>query len=63
LGRDADTIGAIVGSLAGVYGGENAIPDDWKGRVRASTGKCIGFVEGQVIADVADQLVERGALA
>jgi ADP-ribosylglycohydrolase len=60
LGRDADTIGAIVGSLAGAYGGDNAIPDDWKRRVRASTGKCIGFVKGRVIADVADQLAERG---
>jgi ADP-ribosylglycohydrolase len=63
LGRDADTIGAIVGSLAGVYGGDNAIPDDWKQHVPASTGKCIGFVAGRVIADVADQLAERGALA
>jgi ADP-ribosylglycohydrolase len=59
LGRDADTIGAIVGSLAGVYCGENAIPEDWRRRVRASTGKCIGFVGGRVIADVADQLVQQ----
>src|SRR5207244_1109013 len=56
LGRDADTIGAIVGSIAGVYGGDDAIPADWKRRVRTSTGKCIGFVAGRVIADMADQL-------
>jgi ADP-ribosylglycohydrolase len=60
LGRDADTIGAIVGSLAGAYGGDDAIPTDWKRRVRASTGKCIGFVAGRMIADVADDLAERG---
>ncbi len=59
LGRDADTIGAITGSLAGCYGGENAIPEDWARRVTASMGKCIGFVGGRVIADVADQLVGR----
>ena len=57
LGRDADTIAAIVGSLAGVYGGEEAIPADWRRRVHTSTGKCIGFVSGQVITDIADQLV------
>lgn len=58
LGRDADTIGAIVGSLAGASGGEDEIPDDWKRRVSASTGRCIGFVSGWPIADIADQLAE-----
>jgi ADP-ribosylglycohydrolase len=60
LGRDADTIAAIVGSLAGVYSGEDAIPDDWKRRVHKSTGKCIGFVSGMVVTEVADQLVAQG---
>ncbi len=59
LGRDADTIGAIVGSLAGVFSGEAAIPEDWKQRIHASTGKCIGFVGGQIITEVADRLVAR----
>ncbi len=57
LGRDADTIGAIVGSLAGAYGGEDAIPPAWRARVQASTGKCIGFIAGRAITDIADQLV------
>ncbi len=61
LGRDADTIGAIVGSLAGACGGVDTIPDDWKRRVSVSSGKCIGFVAGRGIAETADQLVERGA--
>lgn len=58
LGRDADTIGAIVGSLAGAYGGEDAIPAAWHARVQASTGKCIGFIAGRAITAIADQLVE-----
>ena len=59
LGRDADTIGAIVGSLAGAYNGRDAIPDSWAARVQVSTGKCIGFVAGQAIEDVAARLVQK----
>lgn len=29
LGDDADTVGAVAGSLAGAYYGVNGIPDDW----------------------------------
>lgn len=58
LGRDADTIGAIVGSLAGAYGGVEAIPAEWRARVRESTGYCIGFVAGQDIGEVADLLAQ-----
>jgi ADP-ribosylglycohydrolase len=58
LGRDADTIGAIVGSLAGAYGGEETIPAAWRARVQAATGRCVGFIAGRAITDVADQLVE-----
>ena len=59
MGRDADTIGAIVGSLAGAYGGEDAIPKSWRARVQASTGKCIGFIAGRQITDMADTLAEQ----
>jgi ADP-ribosylglycohydrolase len=65
LGRDADTIGAIVGSLSGAYQGADAIPADWRARVQASTGQCIGFIAGRSIEAMADKLcdqaVERGA--
>lgn len=61
LGRDADTIGAIVGSLAGAYGGREAVPTDWARRVAVSAGKCIGFVAGQDLETVAGQLVDKGA--
>jgi ADP-ribosylglycohydrolase len=66
FGRDADTIGAIVGSLAGAYGGDDAIPAAWKQRVHTSTGACIGFVAGQEIAAIgealADQALRKGGL-
>jgi ADP-ribosylglycohydrolase len=59
FGRDADTIGAIVGSLAGAYGGEEVIPLAWRTRVHASTGACIGFVANRAITEIADALVQR----
>jgi len=30
LGRDADTVGAIYGQLAGAFYGVESIPEDWK---------------------------------
>lgn len=59
LGRDADTIGAIVGSLAGAYGGVDAIPPEWARRAAVSPGKCIGAVAGTNIAVMAERLVDR----
>jgi ADP-ribosylglycohydrolase len=59
LGRDADTIGAIVGSLAGAYGGVDAIPPEWAARAEVAPGKCIGAVAGVDIAAMAARLVDR----
>jgi len=58
LGRDADTIGAIVGSLAGAYGGRRAIPHAWAERVQTVPGKCIGFLAGQRIETAAHGLAD-----
>ena len=58
LGRDADTIGAIVGSLAGVYGGVDAIPPAWVARTQVSPGKCIGFVSSVNLQELAARLVD-----
>ena len=57
LGRDADTIGAIVGSLAGAYCGRDALPPEWIARATLSPGKCIGFVAGTNFEQVAERLV------
>ena len=37
LGRDADTIGAMVGGIAGVLSGIEGIPEAWTGRVLSTT--------------------------
>jgi ADP-ribosylglycohydrolase len=59
LGRDADTIGAIVGSLAGAYGGVEAIPAAWARRTQVAAGTCIGVVAGVQISEIASQLVDH----
>jgi ADP-ribosylglycohydrolase len=59
LGRDADTIGAIVGSLAGAYCGVDSIPEAWAKRAEAAPGKCIGVVAGLDITEMAGRLVDR----
>jgi ADP-ribosylglycohydrolase len=60
LGRDADTIGAMAGALAGAFGGRDAIPDDWAARATLSPGKCIGFVAGLNIESLARELLAQG---
>jgi ADP-ribosylglycohydrolase len=59
LGRDADTIGAIIGGLAGAYGGADAIPADWARRAQVASGTCIGVVSGMDIREIAGRLVDR----
>jgi ADP-ribosylglycohydrolase len=58
LGRDADTIAAIVGSLAGAYSGEDAIPAAWRERALLAPGKCIGFVADTRLDDIAARLID-----
>jgi ADP-ribosylglycohydrolase len=59
FGRDADTIGAISGILAGARLGASAIPEEWRSKVRTASGVCLGAVAGVEIQDVARRLVER----
>lgn len=59
FGRDADTIGAISGILAGALLGAGAIPSAWRERVRVGSGVCLGAVAGVDIRDVAARLVAR----
>ena len=60
IGRDADTIGAIVGSLAGSHVGASKIPAEWRERVKVSQGKSIGFISNKSIAAMAEDLVRKG---
>ncbi|GAA0914272.1 hypothetical protein GCM10009560_07510 [Nonomuraea longicatena] len=57
LGRDADTIGAIAGAMAGAGQGESGVPARWAARIGPATGACLPVVAGRHVLDVADELV------
>jgi ADP-ribosylglycohydrolase len=57
LGRDADTIGAIAGAVAGAGQGESGVPARWAARIGPATGTCLPVVAGRHVLDVADELV------
>ena len=56
FGRDADTIGAIVGSILGAKYGASAIPAHWVEKPRYPTGTCLTFAKGVDMLAVADDL-------
>lgn len=56
LGRDADTIGAIAGAVAGAGQGERGVPERWAARIGPVTGTCLPAVAGRHVLDVADDL-------
>ncbi|WP_262379739.1 ADP-ribosylglycohydrolase family protein [Nonomuraea sp. PA05] len=58
LGRDADTIGAIAGALAGAGRGQYGVPERWALRIMPVTGKCLPVVAGLHVFDAADELAD-----
>ncbi|HKM43500.1 MAG TPA: ADP-ribosylglycohydrolase family protein [Limnochordia bacterium] len=56
FGRDADTIGAIVGSLLGAQCGVKGIPARWMEKTRYPTGTCLQFTKGKDLQIVAQEL-------
>ncbi len=56
FGRDADTLAALVGSLAGAFQGAAAIPPAWIERTRRPIGRCLSFAAELDIVDVAEKL-------
>ena len=51
LGRDTDTTGAIVGGLAGIYYGRDAIPTDWRATIAKGDmidALCAGFADAYI---------------
>ncbi|WP_344478636.1 ADP-ribosylglycohydrolase family protein [Nonomuraea monospora] len=58
LGRDADTIGAIAGALAGAGRGQYGVPERWATRIKPVTGKCLPVVAGLHVFDAADELAD-----
>jgi ADP-ribosylglycohydrolase len=56
FGRDADTIAAIFGGLAGALHGAKSIPPSWIEKCRYPTGTCLNIVKGMDIKKVSGQL-------
>lgn len=58
LGRDADTIAAMAGAVAGAISGYESIPDNWKAAVTTVGGTCLEFAKGLNPYEIASQLLE-----
>ena len=56
FGRDADTIGAVIGAICGARQGIGVIPEDWVQKVRRPAGVCLQFAGDEDIVDLAGQL-------
>jgi len=61
LGRDADTVAAMAGALAGAMNGEQSIPQSWRDRVRIVRGTCIHSTRETDLADLANRLIDARA--
>lgn len=57
LGRDADTIAAMAGAVAGAISGYESIPANWKGAVTTVGGTCLEFARGLNPYEMADSLL------
>lgn len=62
FGRDADTIGAVVGAFTGALHGIEAIPTTWVERVRRPSGVCLKFAAQEDLLDLAAQLANLNRL-
>ena len=58
FGRDADTLAALVGALAGARQGASALPDGWIEKIRRPSGQCLPFAADLDIVDIAGKLAE-----
>jgi ADP-ribosylglycohydrolase len=58
FGRDADTLGAVVGAMSGAQHGIGVIPPNWVEAVRRPSGVCLKFAAQEDIVDLAKQLAD-----
>jgi ADP-ribosylglycohydrolase len=58
VGRDADTIAAMAGGIAGALHGAQAVPERWRARINRVRGHCIKAVAGTDLAELARALHE-----
>jgi ADP-ribosylglycohydrolase len=56
VGRDADTIAAMAGGMAGALHGAEAVPQRWRMRINRVRGHCIKAVAGADLAELAGAL-------
>lgn len=56
VGRDADTIAAMAGSLAGALHGSQAVPGEWRRRINLVRGHCIATTAGTDLAELSRDL-------
>ncbi|ACQ79730.1 ADP-ribosylation/Crystallin J1 [Beutenbergia cavernae DSM 12333] len=63
IGRDADTIAAMAGALAGALHGIEAVPAAWADAVQEIRGHCIHATAGTRLDELARELVTAGAAA
>ena len=61
IGRDADTIAAIAGSVIGAEQGIDAIPVRWIERVRIAKGSCIASTAGIDVMEISQKLADAVA--
>jgi ADP-ribosylglycohydrolase len=59
VGRDADTIAAIAGGMAGALHGAQAVPQQWRMRINRVRGHCIKAVAGIDLAELAGALHQK----
>lgn len=58
FGRDADTIAAVVGAIAGARHGLSVIPPHWVAATRKPAGTCLAFAANEDVVQVGAELVE-----
>lgn len=58
FGRDADTIGAVIGALCGARHGLEIIPPGWVEKVRRPSGVCLKFTARRDVLEIAAELAE-----
>jgi ADP-ribosylglycohydrolase len=59
VGRDADTIAAMAGGIAGALHGAEAVPEQWRARINRVRGHCIKAVAGTDLAELAGALHQK----
>jgi len=58
FGRDADTVGAVLGALAGARHGISVIPKSWVQKARQPRGVCLKFAAEEDIPAITEDLLD-----